>query len=573
MPPGGPPHMQDEVVVRAPGGKLQGWIVEVRPAGTKHEPEQGRVFHGKDHITYTGGNQLRARVLSGLASEVRLPLHESLKTICRQSREQALHILEVMRWRGMTDAGPLGNTPQGKGLNALVRQFVLRRIQQGGGKITVVVMTRFFHTRDLDTVQMALQNLDTVYMEINSMNPETLFQTASQLALLGWLALFVSPLTPRFASAWAGLITPLILSVGYSSLILAHWTSASGGFGSLLVLAQLMENPWVLLAGWVHYLAFDLLIGTWEVRVAREEGIPHLLLLPCLVLTFLLGPAGFLTFQALRAARQGRTWRAWLTLPAMRQDSPRYTTLVVFLAISILPVCGAFWLDERLFQGINVWIKPLKFLFAILVYLLTLAWFARFAAAATRTSRRWILHERAIVCAIVAELLWIGGAAAWGTASHYNLTNPLMTAIYGFMGAAAILLTSASSTLALAIHRNTASGLSPLLKAGLVWGLGLTLPLTLLTAGTMSALSNHWVGGSGTDAGGLLLMGWSREGGDLRVSHFFATHAMHVLPAAAWVWAQVAGGRQQWPAVVMALLYTAFILWTFVQALAGQPFL
>jgi hypothetical protein len=68
--------------------------------------------------------------------------------------------------------------------------------------------------------------------------------------------------------------------------------------------AALFENRWLLLAGWVHYLAFDLLVGAWEARTARREGIPHLLLLPCLLTTFLFGPAGYLMFQALRASRQ-----------------------------------------------------------------------------------------------------------------------------------------------------------------------------------------------------------------------------------------------------------------------------
>ena len=66
----------------------------------------------------------------------------------------------------------------------------------------------------------------------------------------------------------------------------------------------LFTNPEIALAGWLHYLAFDLLIGAWEVRTARREAIPHLLVLPCLALTFLFGPAGFLPFLALRAARR-----------------------------------------------------------------------------------------------------------------------------------------------------------------------------------------------------------------------------------------------------------------------------
>ena len=59
----------------------------------------------------------------------------------------------------------------------------------------------------------------------------------------------------------------------------------------------------MLLAGWIHYLAFDLLVGTWEARDSRERGIPHLLLVPCLILTFLFGPAGWLLYLGMRSVR------------------------------------------------------------------------------------------------------------------------------------------------------------------------------------------------------------------------------------------------------------------------------
>ncbi len=58
--------------------------------------------------------------------------------------------------------------------------------------------------------------------------------------------------------------------------------------------ARLFENPYLLLAGWVHFLAFDLLVGAWEVRDARRVGITHLLVVPCLLLTFMAGPVGLL---------------------------------------------------------------------------------------------------------------------------------------------------------------------------------------------------------------------------------------------------------------------------------------
>ena len=86
----------------------------------------------------------------------------------------------------------------------------------------------------------------------------------------------------------------------YAALILMHWAGAEGGFGSLSDVASLFANPWLLLAGWLHYLAFDLFVGAWEVRTARAEGIPHWQVVPCLALTFLFGPAGFFVFSALR---------------------------------------------------------------------------------------------------------------------------------------------------------------------------------------------------------------------------------------------------------------------------------
>lgn len=133
-------------------------------------------------------------------------------------------------------------------------------------------------------------------------DPHLLFQVTGPLAMLGWLALALSPLAPRLADALAAISIPLLLSVGYAALILVHWSDAPGGFDSLANVMALFTDPALALAGWVHYLAFDLFVGAWITRTARDEGIPHLLILPCLVLAFLFGPAGFLVFVALRAS-------------------------------------------------------------------------------------------------------------------------------------------------------------------------------------------------------------------------------------------------------------------------------
>lgn len=134
------------------------------------------------------------------------------------------------------------------------------------------------------------------------MTPDMMFQIASTGVLPGWLALVLSPLRPRWADLVAAVIVPLLLSLAYAGLVLAYWSGAPGGFGSLTDVIALLSYPPIAVAGWIHYLAFDLFVGAWITRTARAEGIHHLLILPCLALTFLFGPVGFLAFSALRFA-------------------------------------------------------------------------------------------------------------------------------------------------------------------------------------------------------------------------------------------------------------------------------
>jgi hypothetical protein len=135
------------------------------------------------------------------------------------------------------------------------------------------------------------------------MTPETLFQIANAMALAGWLVLLASPFIPEISDRISGLAIPLLLSIAYAGLIIAYFDQPEGGFDTLENVTKLFSHPEAVLAGWIHYLAFDLFVGSWEVRTARKENIPFLAVIPCLVLTFLLGPVGFLAFTALRGAR------------------------------------------------------------------------------------------------------------------------------------------------------------------------------------------------------------------------------------------------------------------------------
>lgn len=141
------------------------------------------------------------------------------------------------------------------------------------------------------------------------MTANHVFSIVNPIALLSWLLLIVLPRRRWVIDIVAGFAVPALLAIIYIAIIAANFFGSAGGFSSLPDVALLFSNPWLLLAGWVHYLAFDLLVGTWEARDARERGVSHLLLVPCLVLTFLFGPAGWLLYQLLRTrpVRAGAT--------------------------------------------------------------------------------------------------------------------------------------------------------------------------------------------------------------------------------------------------------------------------
>jgi Domain of unknown function (DUF4281) len=134
------------------------------------------------------------------------------------------------------------------------------------------------------------------------MTAEQLFSILNLVAMAAWLLLIFLPRL-RWTTAVVPVLVPSLLGVVYVILVAATFMRSEGGFSSLAGVRALFENPWLLLAGWTHYLAFDLFIGGWEVRDAQRRGIPHLLVVPALILTFLFGPAGLLLYLAISLRR------------------------------------------------------------------------------------------------------------------------------------------------------------------------------------------------------------------------------------------------------------------------------
>jgi hypothetical protein len=136
------------------------------------------------------------------------------------------------------------------------------------------------------------------------MDLETIFSLCNAAVLPAWLLLAFAPRWRWTQHVVTG--TTAALALVYLIAILPTFGQGEGGFGSLRAVAQLFARPQVLLVGWIHYLVFDLFTGAWEVRDAARLGLPHWTVVPCLALTLLFGPVGFLAYLTLRAALRRR---------------------------------------------------------------------------------------------------------------------------------------------------------------------------------------------------------------------------------------------------------------------------
>lgn len=139
-----------------------------------------------------------------------------------------------------------------------------------------------------------------------TLEPALMFSLANGLALMAWLALLASPARAPWASrVWqiSGGFVPLVLSALYVAMLALHWRG-EGGFGSIEAVRAMFDVPGVLVAGWTHYLAFDLFVGAWIARRCARLGIGHAWVMPLLLFTFMLGPLGLLAFALLRALRR-----------------------------------------------------------------------------------------------------------------------------------------------------------------------------------------------------------------------------------------------------------------------------
>jgi hypothetical protein len=230
----------------------------------------------------------------------------------------------------------------------------------------------------------------------------------------------------------------------------------------------------------------------------------------------------------------------------------------------------AFFVDNRTLLGINLWIKPMKFALSIGIFSWTFAYLMSFLPY---SDRRIKIFSNIFICTMLIEIVVIVGQAAIGQKSHFNMESALGSMLFSLMGVAIMTAFVVICSITWSYFRMKTALSSDMLlaiRSGLV-----ILIFANIGGMLMSSLLRHSIGAR--DGGeGLPFVNWSTVAGDLRVMHFFGLHAIQFLPFVALFFTFFI--KKEIPerkkiVGIAALLYGGFVLWTFLQAWMGMPFL
>src|SRR5215212_9594993 len=228
-----------------------------------------------------------------------------------------------------------------------------------------------------------------------------------------------------------------------------------------------------------------------------------------------------------------------LTTELWRRNPPLVALVLMMFVVAAVALLGLA-VDPRVITGASAWMKPLKFAISIAIYGATLLWMLSF-----------ILDRPRLVAAISwgvflglgIEMVLIIMQVLRNTTSHFNVATAFDATVFTAMGAviSGMWLLNAVVAFVLARRRFAEAPIVWGVRLGLIAGLlGMTLAFLmtrptpdqvaqLAATGSSSIVGAHAVGV--TDGGpGLPVVGWSTEGGDLRVAHFVGLHGLQILP-------------------------------------------
>jgi len=238
---------------------------------------------------------------------------------------------------------------------------------------------------------------------------------------------------------------------------------------------------------------------------------------------------------------------------------PIYAALGYFQLAGVPVYLILMQMDPTQVDGINVWVKPLKFGVSLGFFSLTLAFFAKWMRDGARQTILQRLVVALYVIAILFETYWLNSASYLGIRSHFNTDGGLYTILYPLSGLAAVFLVLAAFAMGVSVLRNRRNALNPAMAEAIGWGLVLTFILTPAFGFLLSSPVENFGGSKNGYGDGYF--GWRMLGGDLRAVHFFATHALHVIPAAGFVVSRVfKQGAGIWINRLIVLVYAGLIV-------------
>jgi hypothetical protein len=401
-----------------------------------------------------------------------------------------------------------------------------------------------------------------------------IFRLSNLLVLPFW---FLMILLPRWRWTRRIMRSPFVSAAPallYGGLVLprigAIWPAVTRP--TLSGITDLLASPAGATIAWVHFLAFDLLVGRWIYLDAQERQVPALIMAPVFFLTLMLGPVGFLLYLAVRfiggftahheTANPGnKVSKGTATLPvtpvarrameasrnflrqALKVSRP-LTFLGIIMVSTFLATIIGIALDHRVIAGAPAWLKPAKFAISVSIYCFTFVWLLGFVQNRPRLVR---LAGSVTVFSITVEMIVIIMQAIRGTTSHFNMTTPLDSVLWMAMGGFIVLVWAMNLLLAilLIMQRMPDRAFAWSLRLGiLISFVGMASAFLMVgpTHAQVVALANHGpriIGahtvGAADGNPGLPVVGWSTVGGDLRIPHFAGLHGLQVLPFFGWL--------------------------------------
>lgn len=228
------------------------------------------------------------------------------------------------------------------------------------------------------------------------------------------------------------------------------------------------------------------------------------------------------------------------------------------LLVAILFLLLAYTTTQNL-NGVNAWFKPFKFALSTTLYCWAMLWYCHYLPNFNATFFNWT-----ILITLGFEVAYIAFRASRTELSHYNLSTPLSSILFAFMGLAATVATLYTGYIAMLFFTNS----FPSLPSYYLWSIRFALVLFVIFAFegfAMGVRLSHSVGGS-DDSFGLPIVNWSKKFGDLRIAHFIGMHALQVLPFLSFYLL-----KNTKAVFLVSGLYSIIAFLTLVQALKGGP--